>query len=276
MQIGIGLSTEKDPIKAAKEALKEARINIHTEKISLAVVFSTIEFAHSDVLKTISALLGPVPILGCSSLGLILNQGIFKHAIAIMLLSLPEGIYFNTAYVKEISAKSTALSGKELGEKLSYGFKNIRRDIGVIFSDGLMRDGSGFLSGLQERFGTSFPLAGASASDNLAFKKTYLYFGNEVYTDAACGILWGGKLNFGLGVKHGWKALGKPRYVTKSSGNTVYEIDGTPAVTIYEEYLASDLTNKKGIKAHIHIISHRHIPCRRRRISFKKYPLHRG
>ena len=37
------------------------------------------------------------------------------------------------------------------------------------------------------------------------------------------------------------KPLGKPRYVTKSSGNTVYEIDGVPAVNMYQEYFAFDL-----------------------------------
>ena len=36
--------------------------------------------------------------------------------------------------------------------------------------------------------------------------------------------------------------MGKPRYVTKSNGNIIYEIDGKPAVTIYKEYLAADLS----------------------------------
>ncbi len=242
IRIGIGLSTENDTLQAAQAAVRQARANIAAEKIDLAIVFSSIEFAHPSFLKTITSLLGQVTIVGCTGLGIISNEGIFKHGLVIMLLSLPEGVYFNTACVKDISAKSTASAGKELGEKLLYGFKNIRRDLSVIFSDGLLRDESGLLYGLQQRLGMSFPLAGASASDNLAFKKTYLYFNGEILSDAACGLLWGGKLNFGLGIKHGWRPLGKPRYVTKSSGNIVYEIDDVPAATIYKEYFASDLT----------------------------------
>lgn len=241
MKIGIGYSTEKDPTRAAQEALRVALVNLHTEKISLAILFTTIEFARGDVAKPISKLLGQTPILGCSSLGVILNQGIFKHAVAIALLSFPESIYFNTACVKEISAKTGTLAGEELGEKLTYGFKNIRRDLSMIFSDGLMRDGSGFLWGLQEILGTSFPLIGATASANLMFKDSYVYSNGESVNDAASGIIWGGRLNFGLGVKHGWKPLGKPRKITKSAGNTVYEIDGSPAANIYKEYLACDL-----------------------------------
>jgi len=241
IQIGIGLSTEKDTLQAAQAAARQAKSNIHAEKINLAIVFSSAEFAHSTVLKTISSLLGPIPMVGCSSLGIISSQGIFIHGIIILLLGLPEGIYINTAYVKEVSQKSIINAGEELGEKLLYGFKNIKRDLSVVFFGGLIKDESGFFFGLQERLGRSFPLAGASASDSLSFKRSYLYFDGQIYNDTVCAILWGGKLNFGLGVKHGWKPLGKPRYVTKSSGNTVYEIDAAPAVNIYKEYFVYDL-----------------------------------
>jgi len=249
IQVGIGLSTAKDLIQATKEAVNQASTNIHTDKIDLAVVFSSIEFAHTGVLKTIGSLLGSVPIIGCSSLAIISNQGVFKRGLIIMLLRLSEGVYFNVAYVKEIEKKSATAAGEELGEKLLYGFKDIRRDINVVFSDGLIQDGSGLISGLQERLGASFPLVGASASDNLSFQKTYLYFNQEVLNDAACSMLWGGKLNFGLGTKHGWKPLGKPRYITKSKGNVVDEIDNAPAVKIYEEYFNKDISGlKKDLK----------------------------
>ena len=52
-----------------------------------------------------------------------------------------------------------------------------------------------------------------------------------------------------MGIKHGWKPLGKPHHVTRSRGNIVYEIDGAPAVKLYEDYLACDLnTLRKELK----------------------------
>jgi len=245
MNIGIGLSTEKDSFLATKEALQQAIKNIKKETIDLAIVFSSIEFAHSRTIKTINTLLGAVPVIGCTSAAVISNQGIFKHGIAIMLLTFPEGVYFKAAAVKGINPKNALAAGEELGERLLYGFKNIHRDLAIIFSDGLMEDGSGFIYGIQERLGRSFPIVGASASDNLRFLRTFLYCHQEVVTNAACGILWGGKLAFGLGIKHGWKPLGKPRSVTNSEGNIVYEIDGKYAARLYEEYLACDLAQLK-------------------------------
>lgn len=245
IQVGIGLSMAKDHALAVKEAIGQARINIPKDKIDLAVVFTSIEFAYHHIIKRISSLLGSIPIIGCTGTAIISHQGIFKHGLAIMLLGLPEGVYFNAAYVKEISTKSALAAGEELGEKLLYGCKDVRRDLSLIFSDGLLPDSSGLIWGIQERLGRSFPLVGGCASDNFTFKKTYLYFNQEIFNDAACGILLGGKLNFGLGVKHGWKPLGKPRYITKSKGNILYEIDNAPAVKLYEEYFGKGLSELK-------------------------------
>lgn len=254
IEVGVGVSTAKDHVQAVKEAVGQARLNLNQDKIDLVVVFSSIEFAYSGVLKAIGNILGQVDILGCTGLAIISQQGIFKHGLLLMLLSIPEGVFFNSGLVKEISAKDVAVRGGELGEKLLYGFKGVRRALGVIFSDGLIPEGSSLIYGLQEKVGRSFPLVGACASDNLAFQRTYVYFNQDVYTDAACGILWGGKLNFGLGIKHGWKPLGKPRRITKSKSNMVNEIDNAPAVKIYTDYLGHNVSELKNDLKRISIL----------------------
>ncbi len=249
LNVSVGLSTEKDPIMAAKEAARQALIKFPGEKIDLAIAFSSIDLAYPVLLKTLSSSLNHAPIIGGSGAAIISNQGVFKHGLALMLLGLPKEADLNTACVKDIKTKTALAAGKELGEKLLAGLKDTRRVLSVIFSDGLMDEGSNLIQGLQERLGKSFPLAGASASDNLRFLKTYIYFNQELLMDSAAGILFGGRLTFGLGIKHGWKPLGKPRTVTKSLGNIIYEIDGEPAAKIYEEYLARNLRElKKEIK----------------------------
>jgi hypothetical protein len=242
IQVGIGLSTGKDPVSAAQEAAQQAKINLLREKIDLAIVFGSIGLSSASLLKTLNIHLTGVPIIGCSSTAIISTKGIFKRGLAIMLLSFPEGVYFNTACVRELNTKTPQGAGEELGEKLLYGFRDIRRDLSIIFSDGLMKEGAKLIYGLQEKLGSSSPLVGASASDNLRFLKTYLYFNQDIFNDGACGILLGGKLNFGLGIKHGWQPLGKPRRVTKSKGNIVYEIDGVTAANFYEEYFGYNLS----------------------------------
>ena len=251
MHIGIGTSANRDHIQAAREAAESARKHLGNKKIDTAMVFSTIEFAHPQVLKSIRRALNDAPLFGASSLGIITSEGILKYGIAVCLLSLPEDSYFNTACVKEISKKSADQAGQELGEKLLYGCKGVRRTMSIVFSDGLLLKGSELIAGLQERLGRSFPLIGASVSDNFTFTKTCVYFNDEVLPDAACGILFGGKLHFGLGIQHGWKPLGKPRKVTKSNAGRVSEIDNAPAAKIYEDYFAKSITAIKKDLRHL-------------------------
>jgi len=240
MNISFGFSENKDHIQATNEAVGQAIVGLGKIRADLAIIFTTIEFAHPLVLKIANNLLNGIPILGCSSLGILTNKGIFKHGFAILLISLNQQIFLNLAAVKDISKKTPVAAGRELGEKLLYGCKDIRRNLSIIFSDGLISDGTSLINGLQENLGRSFPLIGASASDNLSFSRTFQYFNNDLLTDSCCGLLFGGKLNFGLGIKHGWRALGKIRYVTKSEGNIIKEINAKPAVQLYEDYFAKD------------------------------------
>ena len=247
--IGVGLSTKRDYLQAVKEAIQQARTSIYRNKIDLAILFTSLEYAHPNTLNVITSLLGTTPVIGCSSAAILSNKGIVSQGLAIMLICFPQSVYFNIASVAGMKAKTSLTAGEELGEKLLSNFKAPRRDLCLILSNGSMQEGPNLISGLQERLGISFPLIGSTAADDLRMPKTNIYCNQELLSDAACGIVLGGKLNFGLGIKHGWKPLGKPRYVTRSVNNIVYEIDGISATNLYEDYFACDLAKlKKEVK----------------------------
>ena len=46
-----------------------------------------------------------------------------------------------------------------------------------------------------------------------------------------------GDISVGIGVRHGWVPVGRPRRVTRATGHVVYQLDGKPAVSIYEDFL---------------------------------------
>ena len=238
MNVSFGFSQIKEHVQAANEAVGQAIIGLRSAPASLALIFTSAEFAHSLVLKTANNLLGEVPVLGCNSSGIITSGGIFKYGISVLLLSLSQQTFFNTAAVKDINRENSFLSGKELGRKLLYGFKEVHRSLTIILSDRLITEGVNLINGIQEDLGKSFPLIGASGGDNFVNQKAFQYFNNELLNDSCCGILFGGKFNFGFGTKHGWKPLGKMRLATESNSNVIQEIDGEPAVKLYEDYFA--------------------------------------
>ncbi|MFA5199685.1 MAG: FIST N-terminal domain-containing protein [Candidatus Omnitrophota bacterium] len=241
MNVSFGSSQIQEHVQAANEAVGQAIIGLKGAPANLALLFTSAEFAHPMVLKTANNLLGEIPVLGCNSSGIITNKGILKYGIAVLLLSLGQQTFFNTACVKDINGENSFLSGKELGNKLLYGFKEVRRSITIILSDRLITDGTNLINGVQEDLGRSFPLIGASGSDNFANQRAFQYFNNELVSDACCGIIFGGKFSFGFGTKHGWKPLGRIRTASKSSSNIIKEIDGEPAIKLYEDYFAKDM-----------------------------------
>ena len=245
IRAGVGLGLGSDPLTATTDALRQAKASLNNPKIDLAIIFSAGIASYANIPKYVFEYFQGSPVIGCTGAALISKQGIIKNGVAVLLLNFPGDVHFNAGYTRDIKSKTGFQSGEDLGEKLLSGFRDVRRNLSLIFSDGIMNDESNFISGLQEKLGQSFPLVGASASDNLRFHKTEVYFNQENLNNAACGVLLGGKLNFGLGIKHGWKPLGKPHYVTKAADNALYEIDGKPAALIYEDYLAADMQKLK-------------------------------
>ncbi len=136
-----------------------------------------------------------------------------------------------------------------MAETLLFGFKNIPRDLGLFFFDRLINDELNFFAGLQENLGKSFPCIGIALSSQYNSTRSYLYHNNEILDNSCAGIIWGGKIAFGMGIKHGWKPLGKPHIVSNSIGNIINSIDEKPAVRLYADYLAYDFEKlKKNIK----------------------------
>lgn len=239
--IGLGFSQEKDYLLATREAVQQARSNIETEDIDLAFLFTTFEYAHPKTLQTIKEFLGQTVIWGASSSAILTNQGVFNQGLAIMLLSNPSRIQFQTASVEDIVTDGLYKQGEELGNRMLLNFSAGKRDLGLVMASIPPEAIPNFLTGLQERLGKSFPLIGGIAACSAYFPKTHIYHKERISEVSAAGILLGGKLNFGFGVKHGWKPLGKTRQVTRAVKNIIYEIDGQSATNLYEDYFACDL-----------------------------------
>ncbi|MFA5115452.1 MAG: FIST N-terminal domain-containing protein [Candidatus Omnitrophota bacterium] len=242
LDIGIGLSTEKDYSLAAKEAVKMASMDMVSEKVDMAIVFSSRDLASIGLLKSIALSTGGVPLIGCSATALLTPHGIIKHGVAVVLLSIPETIQTTIACIQELKNKRGSESGRELADRLLADFKETRRVMGLVFSDSSTEDAANLIAGMRERLGKMFPILVGSLSGNRQPHRTYLYFNHNVLMDSALGMLWGGRLNFGMGSCHGWKPLGKPRTVTKSQANIVEEIDGEYALKIYEEYFGASVS----------------------------------
>ena len=236
---GIGLSRNKDAYIAGREAARQATQNIKNQTISIAFVFTTVQFNPEKILKGVKAILGNTALVGSSGAGIITSSGIYMNAVAVLAVSSTK-IKFATAYETGLDKKDLRDCGQRLARTAMKGLETSRREIFIIFVDGLIKNGSQLIAGIKETLGISLPMIGGSSADDLKFKKTYQFFNKEVLTNSAIGILVGENATIKIGIRHGWKPLGKPRIATGASGNVIKSIDNKPAISIYEDYFGKD------------------------------------
>jgi hypothetical protein len=254
LSIGIGISSDNNSLKASRQATLLAKTKIIRDQIDLVIVFNTMEYNGGELLKGIQQILGEVKIIGCTGAGIITDKGIQKNCVAITLIS-SDKIRFGLGASEKINGKLEREVGHEVARQALEDLGNYRRHVFMMLPDGLIKNNSELIRGAQDALGKSFPFVCGASSDDFSFNKTYQYCNDKVLTNGASAVLLGGDLTWGLGVRHGWKPLGKPRIATKTEGNIINSIDNEQAVNIYKDYFGKDIEELHKIKlAHMAIL----------------------
>ncbi|HYQ31103.1 MAG TPA: FIST N-terminal domain-containing protein [Polyangiaceae bacterium] len=108
----------------------------------------------------------------------------------------------------------------------------------LVFSDGLELNGSGLVRGLTRGLPQGVSLTGGLCADGPRFERTHVCLDGLRHEPGVVGVgLYGRELRVGMGSLGGWDSFGPERIITRSEGNVLYELDGRPALTLYEQYL---------------------------------------
>ena len=241
-KIGIGISTKLDSYLVGKEAAKSAFSQLGRKSPSILNVFISPIFGQFEVIKGIRSVMADAPLIGCSTAGSITSLGCFQSSVTVCAIT-SDSITFSYGLGGKLN-KNARLAGRE-AVRQSTDQNNALRQAYIMFYDCLNGNGTDVLRGAQEILGTSFPITGGSASDELGFQKTYQYLNNNIYTNSVVGLLISGAVKTGIGKAHGWGPIGKPHKITKASSNIIKAIDGRRAVRLYEEYLGKDTDELK-------------------------------
>ena len=240
LRVGIGTSRNSESAyEAGKEACERALEKIAEHKAEMIVVLSSVMFDQTEMLKGVNSTAGGAPIVGCTTAGTITTEGPLEHVVAVLALH-SDTLQFHPVKVEHIS-QSMREAGKSFGTQL----KEKAPKVAFLFSDALSGNGTELVRGIFEMLGSNFPLMGGAAGDDMNFKKTYQYFHNEVLTDAIVGFGISGNVKYAVGADHGWKPIGNAHTVTRSEGTTLFELDGKPAFSLYEEYFGDRASDFK-------------------------------
>ncbi|MFH1046278.1 MAG: FIST N-terminal domain-containing protein [Candidatus Omnitrophota bacterium] len=242
ISVGVGTSEQPNAFLAGKEAARLACKQAQEDFLSLFLVFASSKFDQQKLLLGIRSICPDAAIVGCSSAGEISSAGIAKGSVAVMGLK-SASLRFSTGLGLGVSQDPRS-AGQQCAKQAIAG-ETHKRHAFIMFPDGLSGNGQDVIRGAQEVLGTSFPILGGSAGDDYLFQKTYQYHQDKVLSDAVVGILLGGDIAVGFGIRHGWHAIGKAHEVTEAQGNIIERLDGKEALSIYEDYFGAEAENLK-------------------------------
>ncbi len=175
-------------------------------------------------------------ILGCSTGGQIVNDDVTDDEIAVAALRFA-GTRLRLACEAASAPEDSRSCGEAIGRSLAA------EDLAGIFvlSDGLNVNGSELVAGMTSAVDPRVSVTGGLAGDGAKFQETLVGADREPrkQTVAAIGF-YGPSVRIGHGSAGGWDEFGPRRRITRSRGNVLFELDGEPALDLYERYLGEE------------------------------------
>ena len=177
---------------------------------------------------------GGVPLIGCTTAGEIARNGPRDGSVVVTALG-GDGFVIGTAAAAGASEDLRG-AGARAARCLPSPADHPHQVL-LLLTDGLISDQDEIIRGAYSVLGAGVPMVGGCAGDRLKMTRTWQFYGDDVLTDSlvAAGIASTGPL--GIGVRHGWRAVGEPILVTGSGPNRVESLDDRPALDVYLEHL---------------------------------------
>ncbi len=184
----------------------------------------------------IRAMFPEAHVVGCSTGGQILDNDLSDDDIAAVVLSF-ERTRLRVVWRQVTAPEGSRACGRALGETLKGD------DLAGVFilSDGLNVNGSELVCGLASAIAPSVPITGGLAGDGADFITTLVGVNGEPRSNCVGAVgFYGPAVRIGHGYGGGWDVFGPRRRITRAAGNVLYEVDGKPALDLYERYLGAE------------------------------------
>jgi hypothetical protein len=227
----VGQSSDADAARAGGAAAAEALVGRDPR---LLIVFCSHRYDLDALLGAVNESSGGVPLIGCSTAGEIATSGPGDAGVVVAAIG-GEGFAAHTAAAENASADLRA-AGADVAQSVCELNGHPHRVL-MLLTDGLAGDQQEIVRGAYGVVGASVPLVGGCAGDGLEMQSTYQLHNDRVLHNAVVGAALTSDAPMGIGVRHGWRRVGEPVLVTRSSNNRVYTLNERRAVDVYLEHL---------------------------------------
>lgn len=242
MDIATSFSSSHDTRTAIAEAISRLKLQIINPKLILVYFSESYEVAPFQ--EALHSAFPEAQILGCSSCqGVMTDEGYHGGAgVALWAISDYYGAY-GSAIV------ATSQSKYEMARQaLLKAIANCQR-FGEMPSMILLHASPGeeedIIRGIEDELGTSVPIIGGSAADNF-IQGNWMIFNQEQQSKNGVGIcVFYPSCKISFSFHSGYASTGSSAVATRVNGRELLELDGRPAVEVYQEWLGEALIEQQ-------------------------------
>ncbi|NPA88457.1 MAG: hypothetical protein GXO01_07070, partial [Epsilonproteobacteria bacterium] len=186
------------------------------------------------VVSTVKEYFPNAKIVGITTDGEIINSKITQNDVVLSF-----SFFENTDIEIEFFQKGNLFEdGKRLASKIKKDTKLL-----IVFASGIEFNADDLIEGINF-INDNVPVIGALAGDNAKFRKTYVFYENEITENGVLGVFFNSSgLDVYIDSSFGWVKFGRRMKITKSDKNIVYEIDEKNAFDVYSYYLGTEIKN---------------------------------
>jgi hypothetical protein len=232
-QVIVGHTSLSSPTDAGSCLGQTVAEKLNGQNPDVVIAFVSPEFAYTDVLIALEEQCQPRILIGCSSAGEFSGCATANASASVMAIR-SDTMLFNAAVgtglrdsrqnaVKQIEGVFTA------SQHTDYPYR-----CALVLTDALAGFAEDLIQDLTVLTGGTYQLFGGGAADDARFNETHVFFGAQCHSDAVVVLEMLSKKPIGIGVKHGWKAAGKPLRVTEAEGSRIVSINAIPAGDVFE------------------------------------------
>lgn len=172
-------------------------------------------------------------LIGCSTAGEIHGTRVVDNVLAVTAIDF-EQTELRKAHTEVRGVNNSRDAGRRLAEALlGDGLTHV-----LVLSEGLHVNGEELTRGLAASLPAGVAVTGGLSADGDQFRQTLVLLDGAPQQDTVAAIgFYGDRLKVTCGSMGGWHPFGPERIVTQAEGNVLHELDGRPALALYESYL---------------------------------------
>jgi small ligand-binding sensory domain FIST len=229
---GVGYSTDEETIRAARQATKMAMERAKITRADMAIIFASISHlrSYSLLLKTVEEIAGTSVLIGSSALGILTTDVEIEEGpgIAVMV------IHSNRISAVPFLGRNLEGRNLEVGQEIGKTIKSASdpSSLLIILPDTFYFEPESFFQGIQEVV-DYIPIVGGGSSENGTQRQTYQMCGRQSESKAVAGMLLSGDFKHTIAFSQACQPVGDPMVVTKARGNTIFELGGRPAHSVF-------------------------------------------